>query len=301
MKHPRDVIETDWQSLDEGDTLRIHCSSNTCRDKIGKALTITRTSTGCIYNCYRCGLVGFPGVIGISSNPTQALRRIKEIRNGRKNSSHNDNNYSISLPHDFINLIQGEQIPPQAHAWIYKYELDDDDIYKYNIGYSYKLERVILPIYNNTELMAWQGRDIYYKRNKELFKEGKIKRSPLKYYTEYNKFKYNNNKIYFKLYNNNNIYNKIIIVEDILSCIKLYNKYNKINYNVVALLNSTIHDKLIPDLELNKYKRVYIWLDWDARVKSIKASRKLQTLGINTRSIRTKLDPKAIPYKELVL
>jgi hypothetical protein len=297
-RHPRDVIEYDWESLDEGDTIRIHCSSNTCRDKIGKALTITRTSTGCIYNCYRCGLEGYPGVIGISSNPSQALRRIKEIRNERKHCNNHNDNYSISLPRDFINLLIGTNIPPQAHAWVYKYELDDNDISTYNIGYSYKLERVILPIYNNTELMAWQGRDIYYKRNKELFKQGKIKRSPLKYYTEYNKYKYNNNKIYFKLNNILNKKDKLIIVEDILSCIKLYNKFN---YNVIALLNSTIHDKLVQDLELNKYKQVYLWLDWDARVKSIKASRKLQALGINTRSIRTELDPKAIPYKEIVL
>jgi hypothetical protein len=251
---PRVVREYDWESLEEGETKRLHCDSPKCEGKVGKALTITRTSTGCIYNCYRCGLPGSPGVIGTVSNPSQALRRIKEMRNER-HAHNNDSDYILGLPYDFINLLEAQmnnvQVPAQAYAWIYKYELDDDDIYNYNIGYSSKLERVIIPIYNNTELIAWQGRDIYYNKNKELFKNNKLDKIPLKYYTEYNKYKYNNNKIYFKILNNIK-YNILILVEDIISGIKVYNKFKNIGAGVITLLNSTIHDKLVQDLNLTE-------------------------------------------------
>jgi hypothetical protein len=190
---------------------------------------------------------------------------------------------------------------------VYKYELTDDDIYQYNIGYSPRIERTIFPIYEDGKLIAWQGRDIYYQRNKSLYLSGKLERSPLKYYTEYNNkyYKNNNIKLYFKIYKNKIKYNKniiynnnIILVEDIISCIKLYNKFG---CDVVAMLNSTVHDKLIQDLKLTSYNKVYLWLDWDARIKSIKASAKLQALGVPAACVQTIRDPKAIPYKDLKL
>jgi hypothetical protein len=306
VKHPREVMECDWQSLDEGETVRIRCKSDTCRDKIKAALTVTRTLEGAIYNCYRCGLPGYPLAIFQGSNPSTARRKIEEIRNGRRKMVSNDNNYRVTLPRDFTLLVdpnQSKHIPAAAYAWLYKYELTDDDIYEYNIGYSARLDRVIIPIYDNDKLIAWQGRDINYTRNKELHKRGILNKSPLKYYMEYNKYTNNNNKLYFKLnykhnLNNSNIFKYIILVEDILSCIKLYNKFG---YNCVALLNSTVHDKLIKDLALLTYNKVYLWLDWDKQIESIKYVHKLRSAGVNAISVRTIRDPKAIPYKEIKL
>ena len=67
--------------------------------------------------------------------------------------------------------------------------------------------------------------------------------------------------------------------------------------DVLGLLNSTITNDLM--IKLKCYKQVVIWLDFDARVKSIKASHRLQSQGICATTIRTTLDPKAVPYLEM--
>lgn len=322
-KHPLRVREYNWQEMDEGETVRLHCDHPMCAHKIGKALTITRLYDGCIYNCYRCGT---SGKITRHSTPGAARRKLKEIRNERKNAG-DPNNYMVVLPNDFISLVFNQVygatsiydvVPSIAYSWLYRYELDSNDMYTYNIGYSPKLQRVIIPIYENNTLIGWQGRDVYYERNKANYilniKDNKQSEKPLKYYTEYNKYINNNKKLYFKILNNSilnfkkdNIYNKrninstlkvCILVEDILSCIKVYNKFK---YDTIALLNSTITDTTCTELNLLDYDRVYIWLDYDARIKALRASRKLQSLGIDCKTIRTEQDPKSILYKDMRL
>ena len=290
-KHPDPVLENDWESLDEGETIRVHCNHPTCEDK-NDAFTITRILGGCIYNCYRCGTSGsvFKG-----SNPKEAISRIDAIRNKRYiNAKSNAARHRVQLPRDHIPLVTYDKaIPPHAHAYLYQYELDDEDFDKYYISYSPKLERIIYPIYDNTKLIAWQGRDIYYNRNLELFNKGFLKRKPLKYYTEY--YNSNNNIIlYYKLLNNNN--NKIILVEDIISAIKLYNHYN---YNIIALLNSTLHNRLITDLSLRDYKEVIIWLDPDKKIDSIQGVLRWVTMGISTKTHTTTTDPKDVYYTNM--
>jgi hypothetical protein len=317
-KHPSQVLNSGWQDAVQGDTIRINCDSPQCEDKINPALTITRTSDGCVYNCYRCGR---SGAIKTHRSPGQALNKIKELRDERRTFVDNPNLYTLALPKDFTNLIAttSNDIPAGAYAWIYKYELSNRDIWEYNIGYSKQLERVIIPIYeknkdNLYKLIAWQGRDVFYDKNVKLYETGKLKRKPLKYYTEYLKEINYNNKLYFKIINNKNNklinkiinkynnklyinkYYKIILVEDILSAIKVYNKYK---YNTVALLNSSVHDGLVKDLELYKYKHVILWLDYDARIKAMKYVLKLKQLGIPARTHVTTCDPKAVPYMQM--
>jgi len=310
MNIPIEILEYNWQDMYEGETVRLYCSSPTCENKIGKALTLTRLNSGAIYNCYRCGV---RGKIGQSSTPKDASRKLKEIRDGRK-TANNPDTYVVELPNDFISLLDdSNKIPAKAFGWIYKYELNLEDIYNYNIGYSNMLGRVIIPIYDNNKLIAWQGRYIF---NNIVVK---------KYHTEYNKYNNNNNKLYYKLFNNNILNNKkeypinnyntkihnilsykqyntsfkqCIIVEDILSCIKVYNKFNIDSF---ALLNSTITYNTCADLNLYDYDRVYIWLDWDAKTKALQSSMKLRNSGIDSKTVMTTQDPKAVPYKDMVL
>ena len=316
-RHPQELDINDWQSLHEGETIRVACSHWKCQGK-SNAFTITRTYDGCVYNCYRCGTTS---AIHLGSSPSSAQRKLKQLRQQRRNADPDD--FVVALPNDFIPMItHHKDIPPQAYGWIYKYELTDDDIYKHHIGYAPNIQRVVVPIFDVIrlanglqahKLVAWQGRDIFYDRNLTLFDKGILKRKPMRYYTEsksnihhYNNKIMNNkiriisnsnnsnNKIYFKIISKSNNNNNIIIIEDILSCIKVYNKYQ---CDSVALLNSTITNNLVNLLK--QYQHVIIWLDWDARTKSIKASRQLQSQGIRATTIRTSLDPKAVPYLEM--
>ncbi len=313
MKHPQELDINDWQSLDEGDTIRVACSHWKCQGK-SNAFTITRTFDGCIYNCYRCGT---SSAVHLGSSPAAASRKLKQLRQQRTTAD--PQKYVVALPSDFQPMItHNKDIPPQAYAWIYQYELDDDDIYKFNIGYSSRIQRVVVPIYDvitlknglsGWKLIGWQGRDVFYARNLELFNRGLLKHRPIRYYTEANskliqsQLKNNininlisksTNKLYYQIISKSIKHNTIIIVEDILSSIKVYNKYK---VDVLGLLNSTITNDLM--IKLKCYKQVVIWLDFDARVKSIKASHRLQSQGICATTIRTTLDPKAVPYLEM--
>jgi hypothetical protein len=103
---------------------------------------------------------------------------------------------------------------------------------------------------------------------------------------------------FFKLNNIslNNIYKYIILVEDIISAIKVNNHYK---CHVVALLNSTLNNSLIEELELRKYDTTYIWLDPDAHLKSIQGALRWQSMGVNAKCLRTKGDPKDQPYTSM--
>lgn len=293
MKHPVEVLESGWEDLEEGDTIRIHCNHPLCREKTD-ALTITRLSNGVIYNCYRCGT---SGALFKGRSPNAARIYISQLRNNRhsiKASVGCDS--SVILPRDFICLKYAEKLPPQALAWLFKYELTLNDAETYNIGYSKKLERVVIPIYNSDcKLIAWQGRDIYYAQNKKLYESGIVKKKPLKYYTEYNSQANDNKKLFYKIMQKES--KVLVLVEDILSAIKVANKSK---YSVVALLNSTLYNKLIETLNLHSYEKVYIWLDPDKRIESLQGSLRWNRLGVITKHIWTNYDPKEIPYAKLM-
>lgn len=314
-KHPIELQQHDWQSLDEHETLRVNCSHWKCDGK-KKAFTITRTIDGCVYNCYRCGT---SGAIFMGSSPQAAQRKLHYLKSKKKFKIDWPYNSTVFLPFDFIPMhSQDKSIPPQAYAWLYQHELNDDDMFKHNIGWTFRLQRVVFPIYQEeyrvgqfVSLIGWQGRDVFYDRNCELFKRGLLKHQPLKYYTEINTQIYQNKSINDKsLKYNNNKYNTIyyyikrtidtkistlIIVEDILSAIKCSNKYP--DCNIIALLKSDLSEDFIR--HFGYYQQIYVWLDWDARIKSIKISKLLQSKGYDVNTVRTLKDPKAVPYKEM--
>ena len=286
-KLPNPLLENDWQSLADGETIRVHCDHPLCEDK-NDAFTITKVIGGCIYNCYRCGT---SGAYIRGSNPREASERIRQMRRLRHSYTNTGaDTYSVSLPSDSIPIITYDsKIPSQAHAWLWFYELNDEDFDNYYIVYSPRLERLIFPIYKNNKLIAWQGRDVFYKRNLQLFDKGYIKKKPLKYYTE----AIAGNKLFYTIDSN---INKLILVEDIVSAIKVFNKYK---YKTIALLNSTMHDSLVPELNLTSYDEVFVWLDPDKAMYSLKGCLKWKAKGVNAKCIRTPKDPKEIQYKDM--
>lgn len=291
-KHPPELKLHDWESLAEGDTLRVACSHPNCEGK-KDAFTITKIIGGCVYNCYRCGT---SGIFTRSSNPAASREYLRRLRLRRHNKSGNaqDSTWNITLPNDYVPLISfGQIIPHQALALVYRYELDDNDMATWKMGYSPKLERLIIPIYKGGILQAWEGKDIYYKRNKQLYEMGHLKRPPMKVYTE----AIRGHKPKFFIYEFG--CNEIVLVEDIFSAIKCWNKFK---INSVALLNATLQNKLIEELKLRDYKNVYIWLDPDKRVESIQGGLRWNQLGVNTKAIVDyNCDPKQVPYNKMRL
>ncbi len=85
-----------------------------------------------------------------------------------------------------------------------------------------------------------------------------------------------------------------VVTEDIISAIKVH---KATGFDAIAILTNSIGDDII--VTLNKYQRVFVWLDWDIRISAIKQTSRLKSLGINVTSIVTKLDPKEYDNDEI--
>jgi hypothetical protein len=192
----------------------------------------------------------------------------------------------VELPWDFQPMVQKpNRIPPKAYAWLYQYELDDTDLCTYNIGFSNKLQRVILPIYHGYTLIGWVGRDIHYKKGYK----------GQKYHNEFR----GGGRVYFITYGDNDSNGSVhpqswVFVEDILSAIKCR---KATGYTCVALLNTSVGDNTIRHLMEGHVN--YLWLDDDARIKALRQVFKYKQQGIDITSVKTYVDPKQVSLKDI--
>lgn len=86
----------------------------------------------------------------------------------------------------------------------------------------------------------------------------------------------------------------IILVEDLISAVKVGHITP-----TLCLFGSNISLKRLATLKLLGYNKVIIWLDWDKKEYAIKASQQAQSIGLQSRVIHTKLDPKEYTYLEI--
>lgn len=159
-------------------------------------------------------------------------------------------------------------IPRHALSWLKKYGITDEEITLNGIGWNQDLEILVLLKTDG----YYQGRN---------FKEG----SYIKYISKGNKP--------LTSYGEGD---KIILVEDILSAIKVSRQNNG---RSIALLGSSL-SKQVEDYLLKENKEVYIWLDRDKAKTSIRMKNRLRELGLNCKSIVTELDPKELNCNEIV-
>ena len=86
----------------------------------------------------------------------------------------------------------------------------------------------------------------------------------------------------------------IILVEDIISAVKVGHITP-----THCLFGSNISLKRLATLKLLGYNEVIIWLDWDKKEYAIRAAQLAQSIGLQSRVIHTKLDPKEYSYEEI--
>lgn len=275
---PDELRDYDIDSLEVGQGLRLRhdeCSAN----HYDKTLSITRHPDGLMYHCYRCGVKGF---ISTSLDPWSASRYLKR----RKAEKANSDPDVIELPWDFEPMCQKpNKVPSKAYAWLYQYELDDSDLCTYNIGFSNKLQRVIMPIYRGFTLIGWIGRDIHYKKGY----------GGQKYHNEFQ----GGGRVYFSTDYDVNVWSDVskvprAFVEDIISAIKVR---KATGYMAIALLNTSVGDSTIRHLMEGHVN--YLWLDDDARTKALRQVFKYKQRGIQITTVNTYDDPKAIPATQI--
>jgi hypothetical protein len=169
--------------------------------------------------------------------------------------------------------------PPQAKNWPLSFDISLELCSSYGMAYSPSMNRVLLPIYREGKLVSYQARRLTGNGPKYLSKGERGE--------------------FYLLLDGAKHKASLVICEDYLSAIKV----NSLGYSSLALLTTSIPDRVLLNLVKAKYKRVFLWLDSDnvsVRRKERELYRQLESLlgkGVLTYVMLT--DPKKLPYGEL--
>lgn len=227
-------------------------------------LYVKRIPKGWLLHCHNCGWSGFHAVD--SNNLSDLKERLKHASKGVTKDSESEHT-CLSLPSDF----RGE-LPALGIMWLNQYNVDSLTAHKYHMGYSEKLNRLILPLYDREgELIFWQGRSLTKPYTKQNPKYLNIRGPKNKY----------------AVMSEQDGLQTVCLVEDILSAIRVSNN----GVDAIPLLGSHISNWLLNYLK--PYGTILVWLDLDKRFESLRFSQRIRLLtGIKCHSVVTKLDPK---------
>ena len=197
--------------------------------------------------CYRCGSIS-----------------------GRKTLTRTEptTNQGITLPADITT-----ELPFEARAWLGQYQLARLDLNRNHVMWSEKWSRIIFPYFNETELLAWQGRYVGTDKTKaKWFSHGKIHAiiHPVQVTKQ-----------------------KAIMVEDIVSAIKVSRLCG-----AIPIFGSSVSAKQILRLK-TVVDEVWYWLDPDMRTKSVKMAKLSNLLGLPAHVIFSDRDPKEHSHDDI--
>ncbi len=180
----------------------------------------------------------------------------------------------VSLPYDVVPII-----PAVADEWLRKYKLSVSELIKHRVVWSEMRNLLIFPYFGpDNYLFGYQGR--YF---------GNDPKHPK--WVGFGGFKRQNSYLVGP------DKTKIVIVEDIISAIRLARKTSS-----SCLFGSFVdYSKYINIYNIYKPKEYIIWLDDDKKKESYLYSYNLNKLGIQSRVISTKLDPKCYSDSEIEL
>lgn len=230
----------------------------------GKGFVVTRTRHGYFAYCFRCHEHTTTRKGGLS--PLQVRNLLTQSHTERTVSTE-----VVALPDDFTS-----EIPNIGLLWLRTYGVTDEEIHRHNFGFSPRLNRLILPVYSNGELMYWQGRKL----------DVNDTASP-----KYLNLRANRQGTFFCIFDKDE--ETTILVEDILSAIAVA----RAGFKSVALLGSFVGPDLFPVLPT---KCVRVWLDPDKRKDAVKFAAKLRANGFQSSAVvlPTK-DPKEYSPEEI--
>jgi hypothetical protein len=235
-----------------------------CSEGKDRALIVTKTKTGWIWYCHRCGKGGFHSVDGLS--PRQTLNWLKSLKAKPVQCQ-----CQIELPKDF-----STEIPSDGLAWLLKAGLEESDIDEYKIGYSRQLHRIIMPLYIDGKLVYWQGRSLT---------------DPTPQNPKYmNIYEQKREGVYFRIQDGTS---DVALVEDILSCIRV----SKV-MDAIALLYAYIPDKLVFEL-VKQYETVWFWLDHNKQRHMLERIKRYRSFGLPVKMVDSKQDPKYYSEEEI--
>jgi len=185
--------------------------------------------------------------------------------------------YSKSTPKPATELVLPTdvvtELPAEARAWLGQYSLARLDLQQNHIMWSDKWSRIIFPYFNETGLLAWQGRYVGNDKTKaKWFSQGKIHEiiHPIKVHNR-----------------------EAVLVEDIVSAIKVSKAKG-----AIPIFGSTVSTQQLLRLK-TVVDRVWYWLDPDMRAKSVKLANMSRLLGLDAKVIFSDKDPKEHTSEEI--
>lgn len=177
-----------------------------------------------------------------------------------------------TLPSDMVHAF-----PTEPLKWLRKFGITDFEIHRNNIGWSPSLEWIIFPIYDDedsTKVVAWEVRNFSDAGPKSLFYGSK------------------KDVIHIISYNKLETVNTIVIVEDIISSIKVGRVYP-----CLCLFGSEIDTmtliklkKMVEGWDLPPH--LTLWLDPDKLDQSLKIGQQAFFVGFDVSIVYTIQDPK---------
>ena len=221
----------------------------------GTKLSVNHSIGSYWCNCYRCG---FTDSEPVDYNNLKSISALRELNNNAV-----DEVLPLTLPEDFTN-----DIPVRGRIWLHKCGLLVSEWEKYNIGFSPRLQRVILPVYDKNKNLIWyQCRAIHIGQQPKYIQPS-ANRNNVAFYSSFEDSK------------------RIVLTEDIMSAI-IVGRVAK----ACSLLGTKLPDGISSDI-IN-YDLVTTWLDSDrAGTTGAYNIKKKLSCVTSVNNICTKDDPK---------
>lgn len=244
--------------LDEGETINIHhCKEGKDNDRC----YVTNKGDCYLFYCHHCGGYG-----KVSEKLATYKKKIKKEATRLPNS--------FSIPSTAEKDVR--RWPIEARLWPQRASLTREQIEEVGMVWDERSGRVCIPISFDGEYRGYVARLINGDGPKYLARRNDLAHFIYAKHAEPTK--------------------RVILVEDILSCIKLY--YS--GYNAVALQGTSIDDTLLNYITKH-YNDFIIWLDNDnpqVKMNQVKLQKKLSLFG-TTRIIKSEVDPKEYSKEEI--
>lgn len=222
------------------------------------------------YSCYcnACGPVDYEpkGELSLAER-----KHIQELNEAAANMPSKE----IKLPED--TTYEHTEFSREARMWLYKAGLTPSLWRKYNIGYSKRLGRVVLPVTDDKGTLVWYQLRAVYTGQKPKYMQPSAPRDHV-------------------LFKGQGTRDKAVVVEDVMSAIRTHEAQS--TYTAISLLGTKITSS--QSNVLSQFQEVVTWLDGDkAGIVGARNVRKVVGLLTECRNIRTAEDPKCYSNKEI--
>lgn len=231
---------------------------------MGQPMLVSNGRAGYAAYCFRCGGRGFiPHALSLA----ERIAQFKDAEQADKEAR-----LSLRLPEPRV--VDPQQWPSHARVWLYKGGFSNDDIERLGFYYHEKMQRVVMPVYDNGRLVYWQARGFV----KELAKYLNPSVDRTKLVAKYG-----------------GPSRHIVLTEDILSAFKV----SKVT-EAWALMGTTLHDSVLADLIRRDAVVLYMG-DPDAGGDKgwVGVVGRCRAVGLPCYDVRMSADPKRLSVADI--